>query len=278
MSLLVYPEALRSDPNMPASMMFEFFEFENARKTDARAEEKIVIYMPEEAAQPSTVRWDTESFGFIGDQIGARGASFREGFARGGMMEGMSAATEGFGASSAAGGDLAMARGMASAGSMLAQLSGGSVTAEGLMGTVAGKIPNPYLTMVFKGIDFRSFAFVFKFYPFSAKDCDAIYEIYQTFRKNSLPSYGPDSQSKTFLGYPKVCQISYLWENQTNPWLHKFKRCACTGIDLNYTATGMFSVMRNGFPSEIIMSTKWTEIDLVTAEDIETKPNWQGSY
>ena len=267
---LQYPPDLTDMKRNPSWIQFNFAERQTPR--GSHLTDKVSLYMPEAISQPSTVSWDTEKFGFIGNALvgGAKNARMTDlsglasidaikasgKFASGawGEMEGM--------------GDLMTAYALANAGSAAAQLMGGSVSAEGLMGAVAGKIPNPYLTMVFRGIDFRNFSFVFKFYPFSEEDCETIYKIINTFRANSLPEYEGGEEGKTFLGYPAECEISYQWMDKENPWMHKFKRSVCTAVDVDYTTTGMFSVMRNGFPSCITMATKWSEIELVTRKDI----------
>lgn len=223
--------------------------------------------MPENVEQPSTVSWDTEKFGFIGNAI-RNGA--RDGLRNGqGMQEslhaGIRGAADSVGGAGGAGSYAAQVA-MANVGSAFAGIMGGEVSASGLMGDVAGKIRNPYLTMVFRGVDFRNFSFVFKFFPFSRGDCDTILDIIKIFRKNALPT---KQEGDAFFGYPAECDIAYMWNDSENKWLHKFKKAVCTAVDVNYTSSGMFSVMRNGFPSEITMSTKWSEIEVVTREDVE---------
>lgn len=268
-----YPKNLGAQDDFPAQIRFTFFKIQNAMDYVGEQRDRVVLYMPESASQPSTVSWTNEKFGFIGAGLARTGGEVRKVYNAGGdwneslrtgmaMGAGANTAYESFHGAL----DLGTAKAMAGTGSSIAQFLGGNVTTEGLMGAVAGKIPNPYLTCIFQGIDFRSFAFTFKFYPFDESDCQDIFDIYQTFRKNALPEYV--GGEKTFLGYPHSCEIEYLWNGDVNPWLHRFKRSVCTAVDIDYTAAGMFSVMRNGFPSEIVMSTKWTEMELVTAEEV----------
>lgn len=262
---LWYPDNLQSETEHPATLQFKFFERKDV--TSSSPLDTIDLYMPEQTSNPSTLHWSQESFGFVGNALAgaARAAdgsfSSGQGLITAGMTGARTAAAEAAGI-----GDLIATRFLANAGSAAAGLMGGNVSAEGLMGEVMGKIPNPYLTAVFKGIDFRSFAFTFKFYPFREKDCDTIHDIIKLFRAHSLPHYKSDD---TFLGYPSECQITYKWRGKDNKYLHKFKRAVCTAIDVDYTPNGMFSVTRNGFPTDITMSTKWTELEIVTRPDIE---------
>ena len=249
---LSYPKELSNKDIHPATIHFSFFERKSA--SSSKKSDEIQLYMPESVSQPSTVSWDVEKFGAIGEVAKQYG--------RMGSIEDVNNVVNSIG-------DVLGAMGpriRANLGSKAASMLGGNVSAEGLMGEVMGKVPNPYLTMVFKGVDFRSFSYVFKFTPYSESDCQTIFDIIKTFRKNALPT-----KEDAFLAYPKECEIQYFWRGEENKWLHKFKRAVCTGIDVDYTAAGMFSTMRNGFPSTIIVSTKWSEIEIVTREDVENE-------
>lgn len=266
-TLYSYPPDLSDESVHPAAIEFKFFERSSPRESSPL--NTVHLYMPESVAQPSTVDWGDSNLGFIGNAIRS---------AAGGAMAGLKGGLDigkAFGDAVGMAGDgmqLAGAYGLANLGSAAAGLMGGNVTAEGLMGAVGGMIPNPYVTALFKGVGLREFAFVFKFYPFREEDCQDIYDIISVFRENALPSYSKDSMgtgnNKALLNFPSECDIRYLWQGKDNEWIQKFKRSVCTSIDIDYTGQGMFSTMRNGFPSEITMSTKWKELEIVTREDI----------
>lgn len=265
-----YPPEVTDVNKHPATMLFNFFE----RDTPYRSTpiDEIQLYMPEAVANPSTVSWDTEKLGFLGNYAATQG---RNASANGASLDAVSGALDNARGAYNDADDLAWYNALGNAGTNAVALMGGQITVEGLMGTATGKIPNPYLTMVFRGVDFRSFSFVFKFTPYSEKDCDTIDNIIKTFRRNSLPE-----REGAFFKYPKECEISYHWRGQENKYMHRFKRAVCTALDVDYTGAGMFSVMRNGFPSTIIVSTKWSEIEVVTAEDVDSdfRSNGQGGF
>ena len=267
-TLFSYPPDLSDQSVHPAAIEFKFFERKSP--TDSAPLNTVHLYMPESVAQPSTVDWGESNLGFIGNAIVQ---------AAGGVSQGLKGAVgvgDLLGSAVSGAGDgmqLAGAYGLANLGSAAAGLMGGNVTAEGLMGAVAGIVPNPYVTALFRAVGLREFAFVFKFYPFREEDCQDIYDIVSVFRENALPSYSKDAlgagTNKALLGFPSECSIRYLWQGKDNEWIQKFKRAVCTSIDIDYTGQGMFSTMRNGFPSEIVMSTKWKELEIVTREDIK---------
>ena len=245
--LLNYPGNIGDEQKQPASIMFSFYERESYRKSSPS--DIIHLYMPDGVSQPSTTAWDAEAFGFIGATI----AGSRNAGVTGALGDGASRAWEG-----------AKSNVM----SKLANKMGGNVSAEALMGETQGRIPNPYITMVFKGVDFRKFEMEFKFAPFSEKDCDTIDAIIKAFRSNSLPPGSGANKGPAFLGYPQEVEIRYLWMGKDNKWLHKFKRSVLTGVDVNYAAAGIFSTQRNGFPSNIIVSLSFSEVEIVLRDDI----------
>lgn len=158
---------------------------------------------------------------------------------------------------------------MANAGSGLQQIAGGAASdLQGLGEQAAGMMLNPYLTQVFRAIDFRNFQYTFRFVPFAPSDCDTILEIINTFRKWALPE-GEQGGASVFLGYPGEVEIEYIFEGGGNPYLHKFKRSVITSIDVNYTGAGMWTMMRNGFPTETVMNVTFSEIQIIVRKDVE---------
>ena len=242
---LIYPTSLSDVNQNPAWMEFQFYERKSPRSSPP--DDTISLYMPESVAQPSTVSWDTERFGFVGNSIAGGG--------NGGIM-----------GTVAGGVDVAYERSYANLQAALANSLGGRLSAESIM-SAQGKVPNPYLTMLFRGVDFRTYSFSFKFFPYTEKDSDVIHNIIKTLRGNSLPDYASEGSS-TFLGYPKEVEVAYKWKSKDNPYLHKFKRSVITAIDVDYTPQGMFAVMRNGMPACIQVNLKLSEVELVMRKDV----------
>ena len=245
---LYYPATLPDTNVNPAWVEFQFYERKSPKSSPP--DDCVQLYMPEGAANPSTVNWNTEAFGFMGNTV-----------ANGMDQNG------GFWGSAGDAANIAWERGKAGVQAGIANRRGGRVSAEGILSN-SGKVPNPYLTMLFKGVDFRTYSFTFKFFPFSEKDSETIHNISKTLRKNSLPDYASES-SEAFLGYPKEVEVAYKWRGESNKYLHKFKRSVITALDVDYTPNGMFAVMRNGMPACIQVSMKLSEIELVMRKDVD---------
>lgn len=265
MSILCYPKEVQNADVHPATMSFKFFDRQSMEKSVPLSD--VILYMPESASNPNTISWGQEKFGLIGNNIAGLGKSL--------FGTGMGATQTGIMGAVGEGMEYGAYKALAGIGSSIANMLGGNVTAEGLMGEVSGKIPNPYLTMVFQGVDFRSFSFTFRFTPYSESDCKVIDDIIKTFRKASLPSRGKDGAT-AMLGYPQEVELQYNWRNAKNEWLPRFKRCVITAMDTDYTGQGMFSVMRNGFPTTVTVSLKFTELNIITREEIDEQGGGAG--
>ena len=239
-ALLQYPMNMDNDAKYPAKIEFHVWE----RKTSSSSTPKqaISLYMPERLSNPNTVGWDFERIGMMGTVFSGGDANLN---ARDVI-------------------DKLTSSGLAK----VAGLGGGNVTADQIQGVSTGKLRNPYLTALFRGVDFRTFEFVFKFAPHDERDCERIKEIINTFRINSLPQ-GSGRDNNAFLSYPNEFEIKYKFLNGDNKWLPKFRRCVLTAIDTDFTGAGMWAMMRNGFPAEINLTLRFSEIEMILSKDVE---------
>lgn len=253
MARYVYPSSLNNQSLNPALLQLVFYKFlDNGTTTPL---DFLALKMPDKISQPSTVNWDNENFGMSSTVI----------------KDAINKATgNGEGAQTIEQMMTAVGARMAQQGAFnliadATKLVGGSASANGLMGQVIGKTPNPYVTAIFRGIDFRNFSFTFVFTPLSEADCVLIDDIIRVLRANALPEYTDES---AFLSYPSVCMITYFWKGQVHKYLNGFKRAACTSVSVDYTGTGSYQSMRNGFPTQIVVDTTWRELELVTRSDV----------
>lgn len=256
---LMWPDTLKNVSLNPGHINFQFFELdENNQEYRSTS---INLPMPDDVKNPSTINWDNGTdFGMMGDAVVKGIKSIKNGSATTeGVQEQMHAMVERVKS-------LAFYTGM----SNVVSAAGGNASANDLMGASSNKMPNPYKTMLFRGVDFRKFNFTFFFVPFSEKDCSNILKIIEKFRYHSYPAFAAD---KMFFTFPDECQITYMWESSPNKWLNNFKRSVCTAIEVDYCANGMWSPTRNGFPNLIKITTTWTETQVLTKEDITTANN-----
>lgn len=243
MAQVWYPDLLQDTTAFPAHMLFTFYE--RGSTTTSSMTDQVHLYMPEAFGQPNTVSWDShfkggkEALGTVADMA--------------------TKASEKWGKSNK------FAKWMGQAG---AAIKSYGTPATDLAEIASGFMPNPYLAQLFLGVDFRNFSYTFKFVPFSESDCTKIKDIINIFRKWSLPE-GPDGGGGSpYLEYPGEVEVDYMFDGDRNPWLHKFKRSVITSIDVNYTGAGMWTMMRNGFPTETVMNVTFSEIQIIVRKDV----------
>lgn len=243
---LEYPAGLSEFSNNAEStndavsfVHFEIFERVNARQFTPHG--NISLYMPETIENPTSVTWD-------GQALGAGGAG------QGNLQTGYYKLKHDLWDSTLA--------------SMGAKLQGGSdVSGQDILAYRGQKILNPYLKMLFRGVNFRNFEMTFRFTPHTADESNTIFQICQEFRAAALP----EEVSGGFKWkYPRELQITYKYQGRDHPWLNKFKRCVITDAHVNYASAGHYASMRNGFPAETELRLQFSEIDLLTRKDIET--------
>lgn len=241
-SSYVYPDNL-GNGTYKSYVLFSIFDRHNAAQSTHYA--NISLYMPESITQPSTISWDSAPLGIVGNTMVSKNVSYDN------AKDIVQRMFEGAGYN-------IMSKG--------ASWFGGNVSSDDLRGAMEGKIVNPYLTILFKGVDFRTFQFSFKFIPHNKKECETIYSIIQEFRKAALPE---KLDTGVYLGYPREVDVKYMCYDKENKWLHKFKRCIIKEIDINYTGAGHWTVLRNGFPAETVLNMTLTEREIVVRNDLE---------
>src|SRR5690606_11387880 len=118
----------------------------------------INLPMPNNVSNPNSISWDQKDFGMIGDTVvKSLSAMKNSGYNEDSVKSHLNSMAERMKS-------VAFYSGM----SELVQKTGGNnLDAEDIMGAVNGKALNPFRTMLFRGVNFRSFNFVFDLVPFS---------------------------------------------------------------------------------------------------------------
>jgi hypothetical protein len=147
-------------------------------------------------------------------------------------------------------------------GSALAKLPGafGAADVSSALSVSSGTSLNPFKETVFESVDFRSFAFKYKFFPKNKKESDDVYDIIRTFKFHMHPEM---SEGKLFFIYPSEFNIAYYFGSEENGYFHKFATCVLESMDVNYGGE-QFSSFRDGSPTEINMSLTFRELEILT--------------
>ena len=225
------------------TVSYVFFEiFERTGANEYKLHGDISLYMPESMENPTQITWDGQAMGAgVGGSSGVGGAASDRG------TQYASEIWE----------------------NLKAKATGGSpATRQDVTAHQTQAIVNPYLKMLFRGVNFRNFEFIFRFTPLEAKESEVIFQICQEFRAAALPE---EEKGGYKWKYPREIGISYKYQGKDpHPWLNEFKRCVITDIHVNYTSAGHYVSMRNGFPAQIELRLQFSEIELLTRSDIKT--------
>ena len=130
-----------------------------------------------------------------------------------------------------------------------------------------GALINPNVELLFNNPKLREFNFSFNLSPRNPKEAQTIRQIIRTFKQSSAPR-------RTIKGYflrtPLIYQISYI-NNAFN--LNRFKECAMTSFQTDYTPNGNYSTFRDGTMTQYKISMTFQELDPVFNDDYDALDN-----
>lgn len=132
---------------------------------------------------------------------------------------------------------------------------------------VTGSITNPYMELMFEGINPRTFSFTFKMTPRNKKEASAIKDIVHEFKFHQAPEVKVGASH--YWTVPSEFDIEFMYKGASNPWVHKISTCACTGVDVDYASEGMYAPHKDGSPFTTILTLTFQEMELLTKERIE---------
>lgn len=151
---------------------------------------------------------------------------------------------------------------LAAFGATMAKLPGAFGVADvgAALSKSTGTALNPFKEVVFEAVDFRSFAFKYKFLPKSRQESDEIKQIIDLFKFHMHPEI---SQGKMFFIYPSEFQITYYYGGQRNEYFHQFRPCVLESMEVSYGGE-QFSSFNDGHPTEVNLALTFRETEIIT--------------
>lgn len=135
------------------------------------------------------------------------------------------------------------------------------------LSAATGIAANPKKEQVFKGVNFRTFSFDYKFFPRSSTEASNVLAIIQQFKYHMHPEF-KDTGNFIYI-YPSEFDISYYTDGQENSNLHRHTSCVLTDMSINYTPNGLFSTFANGMPTQIDVVLNFRELALLTKDKVK---------
>ena len=175
-------------------------------------------------------------------------------------------------------------------------LGNDNVTTNDVLQGALGVVLNPNTELMFQGFKLRSFGLKFKMSARNETEAIEIGKIIGTFKKVSLPSFGPDpggaadvgkfgkaildavtpgegaEQSNTnYIGVPGLCTVQFMKGNKIHDHLPQYKVCAITQVDVNYTPDGTYNTFTDGRPVAVELTLQFSETKLVYSNEINIR-------
>jgi hypothetical protein len=130
-----------------------------------------------------------------------------------------------------------------------------------------GLAANPKKEQVFKGVNFRTFSFDYKFFPRNWNEAQNIRNIIAEFKYHMHPEF-KDNNNFVYI-YPSEFDIFYYQDGEENLNLHRHTSCVLTDLSINYTPNGMFSTFPDGSPTQIDITLTFRELALLTKDKVK---------
>ena len=143
----------------------------------------------------------------------------------------------------------------------------GQAVGANVLTRTTGTVINPNLELLFSGPRLRTFNFNFNLTPRSDDEAIMIRRIIRFFKKTSAPSI---SSSGNFLQTPSVYLLEYIFDQDDggqHPYLNKFKPCALTSFNVNYTPDGSYSTYNTGSMTSYAITMSFGELQPIYAGD-----------
>jgi hypothetical protein len=243
------------------------YDYNQASQYESTGEQPILLYMPEDVSTGFKANWGGKAFSNFttgalraaggattADKLKGIGTTLGEGAERIVPILGATAIRKG-----------------------VQKITGDSLSNDDIFGSISGAILNPNTELLFESVDMRNFQLKFRLMPRNPDETTDINKIIRQFKRTMLPSkhagkvFGITNTGITngFISVPNLVRVSFMHGPVEHPNLPRFKMCALTQVDANYTPDGTYATYQDGQPVAIDLSLNFQETKLVFAEDID---------
>lgn len=162
---------------------------------------------------------------------------------------------------------------VATAVGMAVQAALGQGNIDQLVSRATGQVFNQNVELLFNGVSIRpAYQFSFDMVPRSQKESEMIKEIIRTFKINMTPSKGNTSipGGGLFVTAPNIFKLQYMSGGDQHPFLHRFKLCALTQMNVNYNGSSQYATYSDATPVHMQMSLQFQELSPIYKEDYKS--------
>jgi len=242
---------------------------------------RIVMYMPEDISTGYQTDWTGKGFSNVGTNMLRTGGAALAGDGGATITSFVNSLTTGASAL-----PTAVAQGIANG---INALGSDQIETNDVLGGALGVVLNPNTELMFQGFKLRSFGLKFKMSARNETEAITIGKIIGTFKKVSLPEFGPDpggstdlkgfaeklgvsfskdSSNTNYIGVPGLCNIQFMKGTKVHEHLPQYKICAITEVSVNYTPDGTYNTFTDGRPVAVELTLQFSETKLVYSNEI----------
>ena len=245
---------------------------------DSPKYKQILLYMPDDVQDAFSAQWEGKAFGSAA--TGLLSAASSRGI-QNKFFKTMQTAGENL-SRSPANTAAALVTGLTNS------ITGDKISQSDVFGGISGVIRNPNVELLFQNMKVRTFDLTFKLAPYNVDEAKNIREIVQTFKRAMLPQYnvaegtkvmgyepytenqdaGNQSLQAGFIQVPKLCHVAFMKGAEQHPYLPRYKMCAITDLNINYTPDGNYAAFADGHPVATEIKLSFMETKLIFSEDI----------
>jgi len=138
----------------------------------------------------------------------------------------------------------------------------------GAISVASGLAANTKMEQIFQGVNFRSFALDYHFFPRDEREAQIIRNIVYMFKYHAAPEF-LDNYTRMNFVYPSEFDISFF-TNQgfENEYVNRIASCILNQVTVNYTPTNVWASHDKGIPAMIRMTLQFTELGILTKDAI----------
>ena len=233
---------------------------------------QILLYMPQDVTDTFTAKWQGKKFGAITTGVlAAAGQGQRDKKLQNVIDSALDTLDRG-GANAAAG----LITGLAN------KITGDTISSGDVFGGISGVARNPNVEVLFQSMELRTFDLTFKMAPYDEMDVANMNGIIKIFKKAMLPQYKlgegvkvfgmeNDALQAGFIQVPKVCAVNFMRGNMRNRFLPRYKMCAITDVNVNYTPDNVYATFDRSSPVATELKLSFMETKLVFSEDVQQR-------
>ena len=232
-----------------------------ARGQTQRIADSIAIYLPPQVQDNYSVTYNNTETGLLGF-IAAGGGSIVDAYMKGDYQR-----MAEYGLDTGRG---VLEEVLKNLGTQVLELTTQAEGGYELFNKVLGRGLNPYMEVLFSGVQLRQFTYNFDFMPRNKEEQETVQKIITMFKFHSAPELRGNNM---FMGLPSEFDIHYMYQPPVgdayeNPYYNKVATCVLNNVTTNYTPSGVRS-HNDGSPVKITMSLSFTEAEMITKDHVD---------